>query len=233
MALTVDLSYISESQGDDVFNCTIEDQTVYGTGGNPARVDVAVYITGEKIDKDGAAEYDVDMSYGSGTDETDATTFTFDVDEDGRYKFKYAIIENYDNATAYSTYDVVYSSGVVYQAIQSTTGNAPPNATYWSVVSEPTALLDDVGTASESGNLAYQEFNQIIYPFSKVGFGNAAEAAALECCSDCERGEDVKLYELMGVFIDAMSICNQREKWTKGEKIARKSAELISANDLV
>lgn len=232
MALTVDLDYTSESVGDDVFNCTLTDSTVYGTGGNPARVDVAVYITGEKINKDGDAEYDVDMSYGSGTDETDATTFTFDVDEDGRYKFKYAIIENWDSGTAYSTYDVSYRAGVVYQAIQATTNNQPPNATYWSVVSTPTDLLDDVGTASESGNLAYQEFNQIIYPFSKVGFGNAAEEAALECCSDCERGEDVKLYELLGVYIDAMSICNQREKWMKGERIARKSSELIAANDL-
>jgi hypothetical protein len=127
---------------------------------------------------------------------------------------------------------VAYRSGVVYQAIQSTTNNQPPNATYWSVVSTPTDLLDDVDSSSESGNLAYQEFNQIIYPFSKVGFGNAAEAAALECCSDCERGENVKLYELMGVLVDAMSICNQREKWQKGEIIARKAQELIEANDL-
>jgi hypothetical protein len=231
MALTVDLSVASEVVNGDAFTITLDDDTVYG-GANPARVDVAVFISGEKIKQDGTADYDVTIDYAGSTDETDATSFTFDIEDDGRYKIKYAIIPDYDNADAYVAYDVVYSSGIVYQAIQSTTGNAPPNATYWSIVSEPTALLDDVGTASESGNLAYQEFNQILYPFSKVAFGNAAEDAALECCSDCERGEDVKLYELLGVYIDGMSICNQREKWQKGERIARASQSLIEANDL-
>lgn len=233
MALTVDLGYTSEVQNGDNYLGTLTDETVYGTGGNPARAAVAVYISGEKVKQDGTVDYDVTVSYGSGTDETDATTFTFDIEKDGRYKFKYAIIPDWDSGTAYSTYDVSYRAGVVYQAIQGTTNNQPPNATYWSVVTEPTALLDDVGTASEAGNLAYQEFNQIIYPFSKVGFGNASEEAALECCSDCERGEDVKLYELMGVLVDGMSICNQREKWQRGEKLARKSEEIIEANDLL
>jgi hypothetical protein len=231
MALTVDLSVASEVQNDDQFTITLSDDTVYG-GANAARVDVAVYITGEKITQLGAVDYAVTVDYVGSTDETDATSFSFDIDDDGRYKFKYAIIPDYDNADAYVTYDVVYSSGVVYQAIASTTGNAPPNATYWSIVSTPTDVVDDVGTSSESGNLSYQVYNQIIYPFSKVGFGNAAEDAALECCSDCERGESVKLYELLGVYIDAMSICNQREKWQKGEKIARASQSLIAANDL-
>jgi hypothetical protein len=40
----------------------------------------------------------------------------------------------YNGATAYVTNDVVTSGGVHYIAIASTTGNAPPNATYWAVL---------------------------------------------------------------------------------------------------
>jgi hypothetical protein len=44
----------------------------------------------------------------------------------------------YDNAASYAANDVVYSAGSSYIAIASTTGNAPPNVTYW-------ALLASVG----------------------------------------------------------------------------------------
>ena len=37
----------------------------------------------------------------------------------------------YNNATAYVLGDLVSSGGVNYYCIASTTGNAPPNATYW------------------------------------------------------------------------------------------------------
>lgn len=232
MALTVDLEYTAEVKNEDLFTGTLTDSTLYGAP-EVERVDVAVYIAGEKIKADGTVDYDITVSYSGSTDETDASTFTFDIEEDGWHRFKYAIIENWSAVPTYSTYDAVYNGGIVYQAIQSNTNQQPPNATYWTVVSAPTDLIDSDGTNAEVGNLQFQILDQIIYPFSKVGFGNACEAAALECCSDCERGEDVKLYEIMGVLVDAMSICNQREKWAKGEKTANKASELIEANDLV
>jgi hypothetical protein len=37
----------------------------------------------------------------------------------------------YNNATAYSIGDLATSGGVTYYCIAATTGNAPPNATYW------------------------------------------------------------------------------------------------------
>lgn len=39
----------------------------------------------------------------------------------------------YDNTAAYTVGQIVVDSGILYQAIASTTGNAPPNASYWSV----------------------------------------------------------------------------------------------------
>jgi hypothetical protein len=41
----------------------------------------------------------------------------------------------YDNSHAYVAGDLVSSGGTDYQCISPTTGNAPPNATYWTVVS--------------------------------------------------------------------------------------------------
>ena len=45
----------------------------------------------------------------------------------------------YDNAQAYVTGDYVLSAGTLYKASQATTGNAPPNATYWDVVTTVTS----------------------------------------------------------------------------------------------
>jgi hypothetical protein len=96
------------------------------------------------------------------------------------------------------------------------------------VVSDPTTLLDLVGTATAPGNLIYQLFEQIFYPFTKVAFGDSSEDAALECCSTCERGEDVKTNEFFAVMIRGISAANTRAKYVQGERISRKSEELIA-----
>jgi hypothetical protein len=227
MALTAILDYTAEVINEDIYTGTITDETVYG-GANAARVDVVTYITGEKINQSGEVESDVTFAT---YDPTAATTYDFDVEKDGYYKFKFAIIPEYDNAVNYDQYDVVYSGGAVYQAYAETpsAGTATGNASYWEVIAEPTSLLDDVGTATESGNLVYKLYERIIYPFSKKGYGDSAEQAALQCCSDCERGEDVKTHEMLAVLIRGMNASDTRSKFIKGEKMARKSQEIIEA----
>ncbi len=51
----------------------------------------------------------------------------------------------YNNTTSYAVGDCCSSGGLVYQAIAATTGNAPPNATFWSV---PDLLPVTVGAGS-------------------------------------------------------------------------------------
>jgi len=48
----------------------------------------------------------------------------------------------YDNTTAYTTGNIVYYSGSLYEASQDTTGNLPTNATYWGAytAAEPDVL---------------------------------------------------------------------------------------------
>jgi len=227
MALTVTLDYTSETISGEAYSGVITDETTYG-GANPDRADVVTYITGEKIDQYGEVESDVTFST---VDPEVDTTYTFEINSDGYYKFKFAIIPEYDNAVNYDQYDVVYSGGIVYQAYAETpsAGIAPPNTSYWEVVSEPTSLLDEIGSSTESGNLEYELYERIIYPFSKKGYGDSAEQAALECCSDCERGEDVKTHEMLAVLVRGMNAADTRSKFLRGEKMARKAQELIES----
>lgn len=227
MALTIDLTFTSETIDGDVFEGLLTDETVYGTGGNPARAAGAVYLTGQKIKSDNTEDYALTIdSY----DPELATTFTFEISKDGYNRFNFVFIPDYSGATAYVQYDAVYndSDNIVYRALGATTGNAPPNATYWEVISTPTDLIENVGTASASANIAYQVYERIIYPFSKQGFGTLCSNAALDCCSDCERGEDVLAYEQLGVYVDGMNIADQRGQYLQGEKIARDAQTALS-----
>jgi len=52
----------------------------------------------------------------------------------GRIKFKWQ--GAYNNATAYVVDDVVESGGNSYVCIAATTGNTPPNATYWELMAQ-------------------------------------------------------------------------------------------------
>lgn len=61
-------------------------------------------------------------------------------------------IAEYDNATAYAVDDLVTSGGNLYKCILATTGNAPPNATYWELLGEYSSLGDAVANNASSIN---------------------------------------------------------------------------------
>jgi len=62
------------------------------------------------------------------------------------------ITNDYDAGTTYYLNDYVRNSGIVYRCIATTTGNAPPNLTYWesasSIMTLVTSLQEDVDTIS-------------------------------------------------------------------------------------
>lgn len=53
-------------------------------------------------------------------------------------------IADYDGATSYVVDDLVKSGGNLYRCISATTGNAPPNATYWELIGEYSSLGEAV-----------------------------------------------------------------------------------------
>jgi len=68
-------------------------------------------------------------------------------------------VQAYDGGTAYVPGDVVSSGGTNYYCIANTTGNAPPNATYWyaltgAILEVPTPYtLEDIPQWNQSGNV--------------------------------------------------------------------------------
>lgn len=229
MALTLDVDFTAETTDGDAFSGTLTDNTTYGTGGNPARANGALYVTGQKINYDSTV--DGSLTIDTYDPETWATA-TFDITKDGWHKFKIVFIRDYNwsGTPTYNLHEAVYldSNNTVYKSISASpfSGISPPNASYWTEVTSPTSLVDNVGTSVASPNLEYQVYERVIYPFAKATFGDLAEDAALECCGDCERGEDVKQYELARVLVEGMNIADQRGKYAKGERMARKADEL-------
>lgn len=51
---------------------------------------------------------------------------------------------DYDNGATYNPGDIVKSGGSLYQCIATTTGNAPPNATYWTLIGDFDSLAGAV-----------------------------------------------------------------------------------------
>src|SRR6056300_800577 len=84
----------------------------------------------------------------------------------------------YSGATAYVVDDVVESSGSSYICIAATTGNAPPNATYWEQMSakgtDGTNCTNgtDLGTTlTTQGDLVYRDGSGL----QRLGAGTAGQ----------------------------------------------------------
>ena len=70
----------------------------------------------------------------------------------GKIKFKWQ--GTYNNSTAYVVDDVVYSGGSSYICILASTGNTPPNGTYWELLAEG----GDVATVlTTQGDILYRD----------------------------------------------------------------------------
>lgn len=75
---------------------------------------------------------------------------------------------DYAAGTAYSVDDVVNSSGTSYICIAATTGNAPPNATYWNVMAQG----GDVSTTlTTQGDILYRDGSGL----ARLGAGTSGQ----------------------------------------------------------
>ena len=79
----------------------------------------------------------------------------------------------YSGATAYVVDDVVESSGSSYICIAATTGNAPPNATYWEQMSSAgTDGTDLTSTLTTQGDILYRDASGL----QRLGAGTSGQA---------------------------------------------------------
>ena len=78
----------------------------------------------------------------------------------------------YNGATAYAIDDVVSSGGSSYICIAATTGNAPPNATYWEQMSSAgTDGTDLTTTLTTQGDLVYRDASGL----QRLGAGTSGQ----------------------------------------------------------
>jgi hypothetical protein len=103
MALSISLSVsIATTRTTGV----LTDATTYGTGGNPARSAVGVFVTGYRVDAEGnLSEITVE-----GSDPETDVTWTFEIPEDGSLKFLVSIIPDFDSDETYDQYEAVFRS---------------------------------------------------------------------------------------------------------------------------
>jgi hypothetical protein len=210
------------SYASDASAVTLEDTTVYG-GANAARADVATYVTVYKVDRSGElTELDL-AEYDEATD----SEYTATLPEDGWVQAWFAIVPDYNSGTTYNQYDVAYSGGVTYRSIAATpfSNQAPPNATYWEVILEPTSLIENVDEDEESNNLVWTLYDFVVSENTRIYAANFAADAAIEIDSNAKRSEEVLDYEFFYTQLDAMVGAGDRERFAEAERIARRVAD--------
>jgi hypothetical protein len=81
----------------------------------------------------------------------------------------------YDNTATYVYNDFVNSNGVIYVAKQSTTGNAPPNATYWTPIETNSWVTASANKADGSPNMGRLAQRYLIVQALKSGIDSSVE----------------------------------------------------------
>lgn len=221
MALTADL--VRQSIVSPGTSTNWDDDTVYG-GANPDRNEVALYLTAYKVDEDlveSALEVDI-------FDPKTVTEFTVESTVDGWYKYYFIIIDDWLVGTSYNQYDVVWSptEEAFYQYINATpsAGNVVTNLTYFEIVADPSALLQDIGTTEEPQNIVYQVINKVVSFATSICYAKAAAKHAKEACTGSSCGCDSKIGRLFHKIRDLFASLPLNEGqglYIQGEKNAR------------
>lgn len=227
MALTIDLSLAIST---DRTTATITDNTVYGTGGNPARNAVACYLTAYKVDVDGN-ETALTVTSDDDDPETDSV-WTITLDVDGHYKFPFVIIPDFNSSGTLAQYDAVYSSGSVYRSkTNSNTEDTLSNTTYYESISDPSDLANNKDTSTESENITSQVYVRVLSPNGQYDFANKLSNISLYMDND-DLEFSIGEYNLYAQWLDAVAVADSRSEVVDGELICRRiQSKFIDASN--
>jgi hypothetical protein len=221
MALTIDLDVAIAT---DRESFTLTDSTVYGTGGNPARAGVAVYVTAYKTDV-ASAETELDVT-GDDADPTTDSSWEIAYLKDGSYKINFSIIPDFDSGATYAQYDAVYSGGVVYRSLQaSNTTDTLSDTDWWEVVDSPADLAENKDTDEESANITSQVYLRVLSADGQYTFATDLSNQSMYIDTD-EEDQTLKNYNKFIMWLDAMAVADSRSEVIDGETIARKIESL-------
>lgn len=209
----------SVSIDSDRTTITITDSTTYGTGGNPARADLAVYFNAYKMSYENEA-----TTLTVTSDDDDPTTdsqWSYAYDTDGWYKHYYVAIPDYNIATTYAQYDAVYSAGAVYRSlVGSNTGQSVNDTSYWEPISDPATLANNEGESNESANITSTIYQRVFTSNGQYAYGNLIREQCL--CTDCDESELMQRYATFSLWINGAVEADQRTEVLTGERICRR-----------
>jgi hypothetical protein len=200
---------------------------------SPTRATCGVYVKVYKLDYTGARSYCTTTPNNNDANTDSQWTFAFSTD--GWHQVLYVAPPDYAGGTTYAKYDAVFdpTNKLVYRSKSAgNVGNAVTNTTFWELISDPTSLALNVGTSTASVNLntntSVATLNLLLRPKTKVNFGTKAGDAFLEASSDYKRSQDVRLYELLDLALNAMTIAENRLEFSQGELYARRAISLVN-----
>lgn len=219
MALTANLTRSAITLAESVWT----DETVYGSG-NPARNEVALWLTAYKVDKD-LVESVLEVTV---FDPETVTEFTTENGIDGYHKYYFIIIDKWLIGTTYNQYDLVWSTAqqkfYEYNNATPSTGNAVTDVNYFTEVTDPSAKLLNIGTDSEPGNIVYQIIEKVVSFATSICYIKAASKHAKENCSADDCGCNTRLGKLFHKIRDLfnnMTLNESTGQYIEGERNAR------------
>jgi hypothetical protein len=218
MALDIELSVAVAS---DVETFVVTDDTTYGTGGNPARSAVGVFLNAYKMSYDNEAT-ELDVTSDDTDPETDSE-FTVDYDSDGWFKMYFVIIPDFNTSSTYSIYDAVFNptDNKVYRSkTNSNTEDTLTSTTYWEEITDPATLANNKDTATESTNITSTIYHRVLSANAQLEFGNALSNQNPRENDDDE--ESFREYLIWAKMLDEVSICDSRTEVLSGELICRR-----------
>lgn len=221
MALTITLS---TSIATDRESWVLTDDTVYGTGGNPARSAVGVFVASYKMNYDNTVATTLDVTSDDDDEETDAS-WTIDYTVDGWYKTYFVIIPDFDNTDTYEIYDAVFnpSDNKVYRSKQNNnTEDTLTNTTWWEEITGANiaGLANNKDTATESANITSTIYQRVFRADSQYEFAN--QLSDQSKFVDDDELDTLEDYILFAQWLDAAEVADSRSEVLDGEQICRR-----------
>lgn len=217
MALTIDLS---ASIASTRTSWVLSDLTTYGTGGNPARAAVGVFVQSFKMSYENE-ETELTVEGNNDDPETDSS-WTIEYTIDGSYKTYFAIIPDYAAGT-YAVYAAVFDPATNNVYRSKTNGNTESdltNTTFWELITEPALLSANKDTATESLNITSTVYLRVFSATGQYTFGNVLSEQCM--CTDCDEDEALRNYNIFAQWLDAVAIADSRSEVLDGELICRR-----------
>lgn len=225
MVLEIELSLAIDT---DRTTQVLSDDTEYGTGGNPARADVLVFVQAQKVNYDNEAE-DLDTD-GDQNDPATDSEWVITYTDDGFYRYYVSIIEDeYNIGTTYAIYDAVYSGTNVYRSkTNGNVGQSLSNTTYWEAISEPALLAANEGLSTESLNITSTAYLRVLSANAQFEYGNQLSNQNPREADDNDQA--LREYNIFAKMLDEAAIADSRSEVLEGELIcSRMTARFITA----